>query len=149
MIRRPPRSTLFPYTTLFRPTRTCRARSGGGARCDRAHDHDPAGAAATVADVGSGSGDGPARPAADRGWRGGLLLRPAQPVAARHEREHQRAAAAILPEGHRPERAQRGRACGGGCGPQWPPPQTLGWRTPAEAFDEALQAAHTGVATTA
>src|SRR3712207_6860360 len=61
MIRRPPRSTLFPYTTLFRPTRTCRARSGGGARCARAHDHDPAGAAATVADLGSGSGDGPAR----------------------------------------------------------------------------------------
>ena len=29
------------------------------------------------------------------------------------------------------------------------PRKTLGWRTPAEAFDEALQAAHTGVATTA
>src|SRR3712207_7792664 len=25
MIRRPPRSTLFPYTTLFRSLRTCRA----------------------------------------------------------------------------------------------------------------------------
>src|SRR5687767_15203725 len=25
MIRRPPRSTLFPYTTLFRSTRNCRA----------------------------------------------------------------------------------------------------------------------------
>ena len=32
---------------------------------------------------------------------------PAQPLAARHEREHQRAAAAVLPEGHRPQRAQR------------------------------------------
>ena len=29
------------------------------------------------------------------------------------------------------------------------PRKTLGWRTPAEAFDEALRAAHTGVATTA
>ena len=29
------------------------------------------------------------------------------------------------------------------------PRKTLGWRTPAEAFDEALQAAHIGVATTA
>src|SRR3712207_7438521 len=26
MIRRPPRSTLFPYTTLFRSLRRCRAR---------------------------------------------------------------------------------------------------------------------------
>src|SRR6266496_5363846 len=35
MIRRPPRSTLFPYTTLFRsgqPT-TCTARRSPGARC--------------------------------------------------------------------------------------------------------------------
>src|SRR3989337_3529184 len=29
MIRRPPRSTLFPYTTLFR-SRACRLRGGGG-----------------------------------------------------------------------------------------------------------------------
>jgi len=28
------------------------------------------------------------------------------------------------------------------------PRQTLRWRTPAEAFDEALQSAHIGVATT-
>ena len=28
------------------------------------------------------------------------------------------------------------------------PRQTLGWRTPAEAFDEALRSAHIGVATT-
>src|SRR2546429_7065675 len=40
MIRRPPRSTLFPYTTLFRsdradPARAARAHARGGAR-DRA-----------------------------------------------------------------------------------------------------------------
>src|SRR5438105_10362614 len=29
MIRRPPRSTLFPYTTLFRSVRTRRDRRGG------------------------------------------------------------------------------------------------------------------------
>src|SRR5688572_32081564 len=29
MIRRPPRSTLFPYTTLFRSHRTAPAREGG------------------------------------------------------------------------------------------------------------------------
>src|SRR6185436_20704914 len=32
MIRRPPRSTLFPYTTLFRSTR-CRRRPRGSSSC--------------------------------------------------------------------------------------------------------------------
>src|SRR2546421_8138377 len=32
MIRRPPRSTLFPYTTLFRSSRELPARAGGGLR---------------------------------------------------------------------------------------------------------------------
>src|SRR2546426_6849217 len=37
MIRRPPRSTLFPYTTLFRSRRRVHAQSGGcdHARCER------------------------------------------------------------------------------------------------------------------
>src|SRR3712207_9024058 len=35
MIRRPPRSTLFPYTTLFRSPAPA-GRHGGGARGDRA-----------------------------------------------------------------------------------------------------------------
>src|SRR5947208_9632158 len=37
MIRRPPRSTLFPYTTLFR-SRRCRSGGGGqgGGQADRA-----------------------------------------------------------------------------------------------------------------
>src|SRR5258708_24799997 len=33
MIRRPPRSTLFPYTTLFRSIQLCGCRQGAGA-CD-------------------------------------------------------------------------------------------------------------------
>src|SRR5256885_2412641 len=42
MIRRPPRSTLFPYTTLFRSGTSCRAvvgwsREEGGAVCATAH----------------------------------------------------------------------------------------------------------------
>src|SRR5207245_6192755 len=32
MIRRPPRSTLFPYTTLFRSAAGCGGGSGGGSR---------------------------------------------------------------------------------------------------------------------
>src|SRR5256885_11641110 len=50
MIRRPPRSTLFPYTTLFRSgrpaagpgpgrTRAGRAASGGGAGARRSEEH--------------------------------------------------------------------------------------------------------------
>src|SRR2546421_11146891 len=35
MIRRPPRSTLFPYTTLFRSSRGSPGRAGWGARCGR------------------------------------------------------------------------------------------------------------------
>src|SRR3712207_7058003 len=31
MIRRPPRSTLFPYTTLFRSSRRCEPKLHGGA----------------------------------------------------------------------------------------------------------------------
>src|SRR2546422_3878097 len=35
MIRRPPRSTLFPYTTLFRSRRPCGCRTAGTARSAR------------------------------------------------------------------------------------------------------------------
>src|SRR5256885_3921933 len=37
MIRRPPRSTLFPYTTLFRSQRTAGAAASLGPRADEAH----------------------------------------------------------------------------------------------------------------
>src|SRR6185295_12948861 len=46
MIRRPPRSTLFPYTTLFRSCRRSRSRrrgryrrAGGRRRCSRSEEH--------------------------------------------------------------------------------------------------------------
>src|SRR5215217_8369394 len=42
MIRRPPRSTLFPYTTLFRsrrPRRWRRIRGGGRRGCRRSEEH--------------------------------------------------------------------------------------------------------------
>src|SRR2546427_4693638 len=45
MIRRPPRSTLFPYTTLFRsaagPRRGGRGRPAGRRRCDGGKPHPP------------------------------------------------------------------------------------------------------------
>src|SRR2546427_8133096 len=46
MIRRPPRSTLFPYTTLFRspatpPARSGRAEPARGRRVERGQDGDP------------------------------------------------------------------------------------------------------------
>src|SRR3712207_8581407 len=52
MIRRPPRSTLFPYTTLFRSLRRCahhvlELRGHGGRRRDRV-DRQPGGGAGVV-----------------------------------------------------------------------------------------------------
>src|SRR5256885_10620481 len=47
MIRRPPRSTLFPYTTLFRSALRGRCGNGcGGRRCHHATPAAPASAAA-------------------------------------------------------------------------------------------------------
>src|SRR2546427_5087218 len=49
MIRRPPRSTLFPYTTLFRsfvPLQLVPQSGAGGGRRDRGHrSHEPGGGA--------------------------------------------------------------------------------------------------------
>jgi len=53
----------------------------------------------------------------------GLLLRPAQPLAARHQREHQRPAAPVLPRRHRPEPPQPRRPGRRRRRPQQPPPQ--------------------------
>src|SRR3712207_6974266 len=39
MIRRPPRSTLFPYTTLFRSARKSRAQRGSQRSRVRPHEH--------------------------------------------------------------------------------------------------------------
>src|SRR3712207_8354320 len=44
MIRRPPRSTLFPYTTLFRSARRGRAPAGGGLPPDALRPPAPRGA---------------------------------------------------------------------------------------------------------
>jgi hypothetical protein len=53
--------------------------------------------APAVPHLGSRQGDGPARPLHGRQRCAGVLLRPAQPMAARHQREHQRPATPIPP----------------------------------------------------
>src|SRR2546427_4737539 len=52
MIRRPPRSTLFPYTTLFRSSEGAGERKGSGAR---------RGGEDRAGDVPAGEGDGAGR----------------------------------------------------------------------------------------
>jgi hypothetical protein len=72
-------------------------------RRDRHDDHHVSRAAAPIIDLGPRRGDGLARPAPRRHRHSGALLRSPQPLAARNQREHQRPAAPILPQGHRPE----------------------------------------------
>src|SRR3546814_16825656 len=108
MIRRPPRSTrtdtLFPYTTLFRSERA------GAIRLRRAvdepgiggSDEHLAGGTQTIADLGSWEGDVRSRTVRDRHRLDGLLRRPSQPLAARHERKHERHTPTVHPEVHRP-----------------------------------------------
>ena len=69
----------------------------------------------------------------------GLLRRPAEPLATRHEREHQRAPAPVLPQRHRPLAvvAEEIEAVAHALNTR--PRKTLGWKTPAEAFDEQLR----------
>jgi hypothetical protein len=50
----------------------------------------------------------------------GLLLRSSQPMAARHEREHQRPAAPVLPQGDGSRSAWRRRPLSRGARPQYP-----------------------------
>ncbi|CAN5227451.1 hypothetical protein BH09GEM1_BH09GEM1_45410 [soil metagenome] len=89
----------------------------GGPRADTA-DRAPPRRAPALAHVGPGQGDG-AAPAIDRRHRGpGLLQRPAEPVTARLEREHQRAATAVLSD-------RNGRQHGHATAPRRP-------RTPAQ-----------------
>ena len=64
-------------------------------------------AAPAVVDLGPGRRDRRTCAAEDRYRLGGVLLRSAEPMAARHQREHQRSAAPVLPEGHRALPAQR------------------------------------------
>lgn len=65
---------------------------------------------------------------------GGVLLRRALTLAAREQREHERVAARLLPETHRPTTSHR-RAPAPGCSrTQLPSRKSLGWARPAHLF---------------
>jgi hypothetical protein len=57
---------------------------------------------------------------------------PHSPPTARHQREHQRAAEPVLPQGRRPVRAQRRRSGLRRDADERAAPATLGWQTPSE-----------------
>src|SRR2546430_3975633 len=65
MIRRPPRSTLFPYTTLFRSKRS-RADGHGGQTTESDAGEKPARAAEEHRGVGAGARAAPHSPERDR-----------------------------------------------------------------------------------
>ena len=83
----------------------------------------PAQAPEELADLGPGKRARPAQTHLDHVGHAGVFLRPAFTLAARHQREHQRAPAPILPQGHRPERIPRGPPRRGRRGTQRPAPQ--------------------------
>ena len=69
----------------------------------------PARTTASVADLGPGHRARRARPAHHRDRPAGVLLRPAQSLAAGHQREHQRATSPVLPQRHRHVRTRPAR----------------------------------------
>jgi IS30 family transposase len=82
-------------------------------------------------------------PLVHRGHRhAGLLLRSGQPVAAGQQREHQRTAPPVLPQGHRPLAARAGRPGTRRPAAQRPTTQTLDWETPAQRLRALLQPSH-------
>src|SRR5712672_2100054 len=72
-------------------------------------------------------------------WRSDLLLRSAQSLAARDEREHQWVTAPILSEGHGPEHAQRRRACRRGGNAEWSSAQDAWMENTCRGFGRAYE----------
>ncbi len=89
---------------------------------------------------GPGRRDGQPRATAHRHGSRYLLLRPAQPLAARQQREHQRTPAPVLPEGNRPQPAQRRRPRRSCRGTQRPPPQDTRLEDPTQSLEGDVEA---------
>ena len=68
----------------------------------------------------------------------GLLLRAGEPLAAGHQREHQRPAPPVLPQGHRSQRPHRAHLAGVAAELNARPRKTLGWETPSRSLDRLL-----------
>ena len=78
-----------------------------------------------------------------------LLLRPTLTLATRHQREHQRPAPPVLPQGHRPLRPRRRAPRRIADRLNGRPRKTLGFKTPAEVLARLVSEDQmTGVATT-
>ena len=75
-----------------------RSRGRGGAKGHDQTHPDSAGPAPSIYYVGSGQGDGRARPVHRRHWCADLLLRSEEPVAKGKQREHQRTPSSVLTE---------------------------------------------------
>ena len=119
-----------------------RLRRRDDARRDRCADDHVARAAAPFADLGPRQGTRPARPAADRHRDRGLLRRSAQPLATRDQREHQRAAAPVLPQRHRPLALERRRHPSRRRRAQQPAPQDARLQDPGRSAQRATSSSN-------
>ena len=104
-----PRRRLRRHRPHQERPRPGRLRRRSHERRARSIDDHPARAAAPIIDLGPRQRTLRPRGVHRRDRHTGLLLRPPQPLAARHQREHQRAAAPILPQRHRPVPLDRAR----------------------------------------
>ena len=86
--------------------------------------HHTARAVTPVIDLGPRQGTVGSRPVLDHLRGQGVLRRPQEPLAARHERKHQRPFTPILSEGHRPVPLERRRHRSHRSHPQHPTPQS-------------------------
>ena len=90
-------------------------------------------------DLGPGHRDGQPRAIAVATDLDDLLLRPPLTLATRHQREHQRSAPPVLPQGHRPVGLRtRTTSTTSPANSTTGPARRLDWQTPAEALDKLL-----------
>jgi IS30 family transposase len=97
LLRLPPMASYEKRTSGAQRTSLGWPRRRSGPGRDHSPHHDVARATAQVADLGPWQGTGPARPVHHRHRCRGLLRRSAQPLATRHEREHEWLATPVLP----------------------------------------------------